>query len=460
VDLKSASDAHAPLIDRLRTWPGYETDLHTGEHHLSAVPSNRDETAELIALIGDDSPSRWIDAMWTPRTVGDNALRALSELWHFDWRWLTMGYEKAESDSKLSIGTPRSDSSPYGDEHVWSRGLWDDDQRHAMAITLAGWWQTHNREGPQAPLAECFRSLPVPLWAGTLLAVDAQESGEMVADRIADRLTAMPPVTDESRDSEQLYSSISLATALFPAHSGIATSLSKWPSSAWLANLAIIRSGLVGDAIRVDAWLTATLTGRRGPDVHLFADDPSITSPWENIGLWAYYPTESRLATLRTVMAQELSVPGTRWIIYFAGDSTFPVLGEFPFRFNDRMRYHLGARAIPAAIARIGLHDTRELISFQLKEAQEYFGNELPDVNASTKLRVCDWVAARLMKSQDQAFIGWIPDHLRDAKSFLNKPIAGRDEVIAQLAHAIESYEKRMFEDAGLIKKMVGPSDF
>jgi hypothetical protein len=107
--------------------------------------------------------------------------------------------------------------------------------------------------------------------------------------------------------------------------------------------------------------------------------------------------------------------------------------------------------------------DTRPVTADQLKEwggndrvAQE----ERPDFTSCVQVRVCDTVAARLMLCDDQSFIAWIPAALRDSKSFLAKPVAARDQDIAQLRTLIEPVVRTMLGDSGLIKKAAGPSDF
>jgi hypothetical protein len=71
------------------------------------------DAPRLIALLGDDQPSRWLDRGW-PRTIGDAALRALVELWGFDPRYL--------------IGTPVGNP-------------WSAQDRTEVAVKLQQWWR-------------------------------------------------------------------------------------------------------------------------------------------------------------------------------------------------------------------------------------------------------------------------------------------------------------------------------
>jgi hypothetical protein len=460
-DLPSAIDSNAPLADRLMSWKGHEIDHATGAYvQAPAVPAQRSDTDALVALLDDDRASRWVDSNWTPRTVGDNALRALNELWNVDWRWLTI----EDPAVKDLLPRPGSDEGAYacGDFWIWARGSWSDAMRHAVAHSLATWWRSHRDDGPLSPIVGSFRTMPVYDWGEIVAELRPGDRANDVADAIAARIAVMREDVERSTYQGVLIPSLVKSACLFPAHAGMTTAFAAWPHTPQIANLAMVRAGLAGDLERFDTWMMATLTSHRDLSFRtLEAYGWEMSSPWFNIGLLAYRPTAHRLEALRGVMAQDLDIPGARWLLGYVGGDVFPVLRDG--RWSDDMRNRLGARAIPAALAQTGLMDTRPVTADQLKEwggndrvAQE----ERPDFTSCVQVRVCDTVAARLMLCDDQSFIAWIPAALRDSKSFLAKPVAARDQDIAQLRTLIEPVVRTMLGDSGLIKKAAGPSDF
>jgi hypothetical protein len=462
--LSTVIDERAPLAERLMAWRGEEIDQATWTRlRAPPLPARREDTGALIDLISDDHVCRWIDAMWTPRTVGDNALRALFDLWTIDWRWLTMEDPAVMTLLPRPPGPPGEEQGPYGDTWVWDRGNWTDGMRHACAASLASWWNIHGSGNASHIYAELFRTLPLRMWSEELGWMQQGDRSAEIGDRIAERLDAMPPIREELGYAGVLYRSLGETAFLLPTHVGITASLSKWPASTWLSDLQVIRAGLAGDDKLFDAWMIRTLSDKDENHEWMAGNDKSILRPWLNLGLLAFRPTASRLSALRAALAQSVSVPGARCIIAHLGDSDFPVLGNA--QYTKDWRNHAGTRAIPAALAQDGMKDVRALPPKYFSELHDWasliFGNsKFPDLASCDQPRVCDWVAGRLMLCDDQSFTAWMPTPLRDAKSFLTKPVAERDKNIAQLSQLIEPFVKRMLEDAGLIKRAVGPSDF
>ena len=378
-------------------WRGTEQDpLNGGYHEAPVVPANRSETAALIALLDDDRPSRWLDAQWTPRTVGDNALRALNELWGIDWRWLVS--DEPALQSLLPQRADREDEPgpAFGDQWLWSSGIWSDAQRHAIAAALGRWWKAHQGDGGKAPFAWYFRTLPVPEWARTLSVMKRSDLVPDIADRIAERIAAMPPITNEQVYHGTIYEAIAMAGWKFPAHTGITASLTAWAVTPWASNLLSMRSGLAGNEQQLDDWMGKAIATRRRPAARFREDAEASTSPLLNLGLWAYRPTAHRLAALREQLSQDLAFAGTRWLIAHVGDNNYPVLNDV--RCRDELKYRDGAKAIPAALAQSGLADTRQLSLDRLIELREWSGGnsvQAPDLSRCIGARVCDWVAAR-----------------------------------------------------------------
>jgi len=371
--LSTSIDENAPLAERLMAWRGDEIDQATWTTlRAPPVPARREDTGALIDLIGDDRVCRWIDAMWTPRTIGDNALRALFDIWSIDWRWLTTEDPAVKPLLPRPPGVPGEELSPYGDTWVWDRGIWTDGMRHACAASLASWWKMNGNGNVPHIYAEFFRTLPLRMWSEELGWIQQGDHSTEIGDRIAERLNAMPPIRDELGYAGALYHSLGEAAFLLPTHAGITATLSKWPASTWLNDLQTIRAGLSGDDKRFDEWMIRTMSDKDEKHEWLAGDDKAAFRPWLNLGLWAFRPTASRLAALRAALAQSISVPGARCIIAHLGDSDYPVLGNA--QFTRDWRNHAGTRAIPAALAQDGMKDVRTLPLMYFSEFHDGIG--------------------------------------------------------------------------------------
>ena len=128
VPVKPADDA--PLADRLASWEGRprmpKVTVTGGNGQIGTLfeapapaydPKKADLDA-LVALLADDRPSRFNDFAG-PRTVGDNAWRAVAEL--------------VKDDPRRLAGYPT--------DHPWTA-----DERKAAAAAVQAWWKDHGRE--------------------------------------------------------------------------------------------------------------------------------------------------------------------------------------------------------------------------------------------------------------------------------------------------------------------------
>jgi len=145
----------APLVERLASWEfdglwhGDNWDPPMVLPQLAALERSRFEARRvqrpamfagtemdaLVHLLDDPRPCRWLDGK-TPRTLGDNALRAVACLLGFDPRAVL----------DRDIAAP-----------------WTAEERHATAVALASWWEDNRQKGIPEIQAEVIVTLaPVP----------------------------------------------------------------------------------------------------------------------------------------------------------------------------------------------------------------------------------------------------------------------------------------------------------
>jgi hypothetical protein len=447
----------APLAARLQAWDGDQVDGTTGAYReVAAVPCRRSETAELIALLDDDRPCRWWQGQWIPRRLGDNALRALCELWRFDWRELVV----ADATVAAQLGPPSAatDRTPWVD---WRSRLWSDELRSAVVAALGRWWAAHGGEGPHAPFAAHLAAVPLSFWPRELEGALPGELDQQVGDALAGRIT--PAAISEGSGpftGATAWTAFANAAVLFTSHAGISARLQALPPSHQLSALTAERQMAAGDATAFDALMTAAL---RDPDASLPGryEEDFATAPLNNLGMWVYRPSPARLALLREALARPLTVPGTAMLIAHLGSGAFPLLGESTF--PNAWSRNPGALAMAALLAADGLTDHRVLTDTELAKLALALSNEFlaGELKGCPGVRVCDWVANRLLdrRSERSAFAlggGW-----PDMPAALHQPVAARDNLIARLSAALAPIAIGLSEVAGLSPRRASTtSDF
>ncbi|MBA2481870.1 MAG: hypothetical protein H0V44_14490 [Planctomycetes bacterium] len=102
--------------DRLSRWSDRlaRMDIRDASHETDGLPWSPSDVDDLVDCAADTRPSNWIDDQDIPRTVGDNALRALAWLWGTDPRLLI----------------ERDGLAP-----------WTDSEREATSSALSSWWR-------------------------------------------------------------------------------------------------------------------------------------------------------------------------------------------------------------------------------------------------------------------------------------------------------------------------------
>lgn len=194
--LPSSFSADAPLADRLA---GYlAPPLETGRDQITsdlvqatlknwavmtqaqrdAIPAERRPVlawlltqgfesvgvADLIPLIGDSRPSRWLDR-GHPRTIGDQALRMIADRLHVDPR----------------VFTSRDPAAP-----------WTPDERATVVRELTAWWRSNSERPLEDDLLDSLRRLTDE---ETLVVLQYwfPDSAELLFDRLATAWSDGPP---------------------------------------------------------------------------------------------------------------------------------------------------------------------------------------------------------------------------------------------------------------------------
>ena len=449
----------APLALRLQAWSGEAEDDTTGAYReLDPVPCRRSDTPALIALLDDERPCRWWQGQWIPRRLGDNALRALGELWRFDWRDLVA------DDPWVAplIRSPVIAAPSYTQAWDWRMLPWSDDLRRANAQALARWWAAHGAEGPNAPLAAYLAAVPFSSWTSLLKDAQPGELDLQVGDALALRLTpaAVSAATDEAFLNRD-WAGISYAALLLPGHAGLSRRLESLPRSTLLSELCAERRFLHGDEVAFDQLMTSTLvaTDTKLPDYDRTGFTSAVLS---NLGLWIYRPTPARLALLRAAIARDTSFPATTVLLAHLGGGAFPVLGEesYPNAWSHRP----GALAAAAALTATALADRRALSTQDLLALGKVGHREeqAEGLLACPGMRVCDWIAAQLaFKRWDVLPVFELGSALREVDQAMKQPVAVRDALIERLSTALVPVVKRLSEEAGLVPRSAPkPSDF
>ena len=154
------------------------------------------------------------------------------------------------------------------------------------------------------------------------------------------------------------------------------------------------------------------------------------------------------------------------WILQSVGTATWIV--SLDRRQEGRSDIHSHrAQAIPCALALDGLKDIRPLSEKarkQLGKWSRFESRELHDLvtHEADGIRVCDWVAARLLS--EDTVLPTNPRDENDALTFLAAPLAKRDASIAHLFQTLEQQSLPNLRAAGLAAPATpasaGASDF
>ncbi len=403
-------------------------------------PSEAD-AAGLVALLGDPRPCRWLDEQ-TPRTLGDNALRALSRLMRFDPR--------------LLVG--RNPQAP-----------WTAEERNATATAIRAWWTGLGGKPMGESKLAAIDKQPYGVVA-TLLTNSKPEQRDGLLDRVA---ASLPAVPDQQVDSGPLAKLL----AVCGTHAACTAKVATWPVTGTLRPLLAVWHDRQGRPAELDALIDELVK---------VGDTDDMSAGKLNMAL-AQAMARPSTARLQRCLALAAGPPTDRrtWAVLGAAsnqqsfyDEDWSAIGQLS---SDSDEIHFGNRgnadqldtalAIPLAVACTMLADRRaigdDLVKVdvhgdwgQLRMPGLSLGIQLAERNrrgqakqteqnprpAPTGLRICDAAAAGVRQ------MTWrIGEHdLGNQPTKLWDPVETRDLALLQLAEAFASKARPILAAAKL----------
>ena len=292
--------AGVDLAARLAAWGFLSPDLYQqfGEDELTALlklpsaelaemtgPREREMVEEyrrwptftaadvgaLIALAGDDRPSRWLDEGGV-RTVGDNALRALTRIFGCDPRVFI----------KRAVNAP-----------------WTAAERAATAQALATWWQASKDRKPEQIMLDSLGDLSLNEIARLVIHADEPKRIALL-DRLVTTWEREPPLAAD----QQLVADL---LRLADRHAGIAVTVGSWPVTGNLSTILAAWHLGRGNSAPVDAMFAALVKPEPGKTEPAKAVDQQAPAPtgWSIgalVDIAARYPTGDYFQRLRVVL--------------------------------------------------------------------------------------------------------------------------------------------------------------
>lgn len=402
----------------------------------------------LVALAGDRRLSRWLDA-GQPRTVGDQALRAIASVVNVDSRILIKHDPQAP---------------------------WNDAERDAVARDLATWWAA-NRQKPAVDLvADVVATMPLPAVAALVEKTTDPTQRAAWFDRLAMAWVTLPvalqrqPTTqDDNQDTRALATLLRLGKD----HERFAATVDAWP---------------VAGSHRLMLATWQTLRGKRQPLDDYFSEvigKPIATTAAKNasllggiISVEASFPTSLVLQQVQVALSgpldQEPAQGIMRWLI---GNGWWGMEGQLVQQWSDNDHQVTQAREQKAQTFRLALTAqllmdqrlaTKDLITQATASAvmAEMQGKSLkrprgtveqpqaipPERPVPTDLRVADCLATSL---QNWSYVlrqdgeDW-NDFQHDLRFDLKATKAERDVRLKALMERITEHLRKSLPEAGL----------
>jgi hypothetical protein len=273
--------AKAPLAERVAAWrpaqgrvrtmgnpSGLSSDELDDDQRLSPIrrPGTtalvREADADaLVQLLDDRRPSRWVDR-GIPRTLGDNALRALADLLQSDPRTLAGRNPKA---------------------------AWNDAERTACATAITAWWNANRAKGLAGVLAESLPGLP-PAQALALVARQKPANRAKLQAALGLAWSANRPKEEDLAPVAQELAGFLVAAKDVPE---VQAAMTGWkPRNPTLALACACWSQLRGDAGALDLVLSSTL------------DDGDFEAQSAALSLAGELPTPARMKLVAGLLAR------------------------------------------------------------------------------------------------------------------------------------------------------------
>ena len=437
----------APLDARLAAWPDQGRDQRRGTWEAQAppVPASLTDLDGLIALLSDERPSRWID-QGIPRSIGDNALRAIAELTGVDWRWLVL-----DDPAVAAVAAPIK--SGIGEQQRWHRWPWSHAQRQAVATALAAWWSAHRSQGPVTAVAGVIARMPMVQWDDLLQHIPDRFVDATTGAAVAQRIAAWRmPAGDTGPMMADPPWTVIRACLRWHGDPAVTAAIGGWPVAPWRDRLLRLRAQL-GGGTAYDADLESFCAGRSGmpADGGGNWDWQECINPAFNLGLWAHEPTTARLTALRGCLAGSLDEGTALWMVARIGYGRLDVCGGW----DGTDRFTAGKTApyaIPAALALAALEDRRPIPAARLKRLAEACTYDR-EIATMRDLRVCDVIAYRVLQGHQRLGLSRMPDGAGSADSWIAADREARDLRIAVLRGALAPVVADHLIDAGITQR-------
>ncbi len=256
--------AGTDVASRLACWRGGpRDDTDRGEERDPSYQAS--DLDALVELCADERPSRWFES-YQPRTVGDQALRAISDLLQLDIRRL--------------IG--RDLLAP-----------WSDQERRETAAAVKTWWTAHRGEPIADLLAAAAPQLTLTQLADLLIRADA-EHRHAVYDGLT-RAWRAPPA-DAGNEAGKLDTILALGLADAP----FAALVDAWTPQADSRLVMAVWHQVHGQAAPFDAWFADAVAQPAGQN----AGSDGLRPDW-GLPVIMGFPTVARIRRLRLAMRAE-----------------------------------------------------------------------------------------------------------------------------------------------------------
>lgn len=381
------TDTTAYLV---RNWDGYLQEVRRGgenkqyDQDMCPVPWKAEHLDDLVALVGDERPSRWFDR-GIPRSLGDNALRALAWYWGVDPRRL--------------IGRDPS--------VTWSAA-----ERAATATALQAWWRTA-RERPWVEVISDDPALRALWW--TSKAAKALAPGERPA--AAQAVVAAWRELDQAGRDALPVNGVEEVLGILGDEPQLKTLMLSWPLTGPLRRTLSLWRELHGDPAPLTAHLREVLAGTAQESLD-FQVVKHVT---------AKGPEQDRLDLLLTALRTD-TTSGTFNLAYNVA-VYFGSFADTTPLFAHRFSGFYGRSAMPLALTYTLLWDRRPIPEAWLQMlAWRHKGH-------ATDLRVCDLV---VLARADEEFHDVLQSAKDQSTAFdLSQPLASRDTVIARCRAAL-----------------------
>lgn len=212
-----SDDQMEGMLEHLDQMPAEHRQQMMGQVMMARL--SKTTIGDLVALVGDPRPSRWLDQNRT-RTVGDNALRALA---------MNMGV-----DPRILLG--RDVKAP-----------WTTEERAATVAALKEWWAANRNKPLSEMMAGALGVMSLPDLAALVQKTADKERGPLLAD-IAKRWAAKAPKNPDP---------VALGTILNAAKAGkeLDAVVTPWPVTGRIRTLLAAWHLEHGNAAPFDALL-------------------------------------------------------------------------------------------------------------------------------------------------------------------------------------------------------------